>query len=1009
VEIELLGPPGVVGDDGGRRRIAGRQRALLGRLALATPRPVPVDQLLDAVWGDELPADPANALQQRISSLRRALGTEAGGVRLRTASGAYALQVEDEAIDARRFERLAARGSRLLAEGDAAGALDDLVAALGLWKGEALEGVADEAWAQPDARRLTERRRSALEDRFDAALALGAGGDLVGELTAALDRHPLRERLAGQLMVARYRDGDQAAALEVYDRTRRLLVDELGVDPGPALREVYRQVLDQDPALAGTAPASARAGTPAPAVATVRSDNLPAARGPLLGREDELAALDGRLQGGRLVTLIGPAGTGKTSLALEVVRRRPRPAHGTWLVDLAPLTGGEAVLGELAAVVGLGAGGLGGPEVDRATLVAALRDRQLLLVLDNCEHVLAEVAALADELLATAPRCTVLATSREPLGIDGEQVWPLAPLEVPGEGDRDPVTAAATPAVRLLVERTRQHDPWFDLSPGDLPLAVDLVRRLDGVPLAIELAAAQLRVSSLQELVAGLDTELLGLSAGRRSRPERHRSLRDTLVWSWELLDDRTRRSWAALAALAGPFDRPTAEPLLRAAGVDGSLPALRDLADRSLLVVDRSPDGTRYRMLAAVRAFGHEQLEVLGLGDAVATAHANTVEAAIAACRSTTDPARFGIDLDAVAGWLDEARAALRGAAERDDRARIQRLAAALGWVWLLRGLAGEGTGWLDRGLGDLEAVDPGTAQPEALLWASGLRLGAAHPDGRRWSELAVAAVSRLDDRVLAGVFAAVHDLHVGEVAAGVERLATARALAEEVGGWPLGFCQLITAQFGRLTGRSETVARDAAAAYELLDEPGLTWGRVYALDILIDGMIEGPADDARWERARDLAREGLTLCRGRRLPELEGRLRLQLARALHELGEVDAARRYADEAVELAAAPGPGVVGLGFACLGAGSLARRRGDLEAAAASLERARELLATSGSAYGAVQVHVELALTAAAQRRHAAAASHARTARGLAERSGEPNLRACAEEVASLADGVVTGP
>ncbi|HSK57912.1 MAG TPA: BTAD domain-containing putative transcriptional regulator, partial [Actinomycetospora sp.] len=495
MEIELLGPPALLADDGGRPKVAGRQRAVLAILALAAPRPVSTDRLLDALWGDELPADPANALQQRISALRKVLDPARRGDVLVTAPGGYALRVEDERIDARRFARRAARGSELLAIGDPVGALAELDDALALWKGDALEGFADESWAQAEAQRLTELRHTTTEDRIEAALTTGAGGELVGELTERLARHPLRERVAGQLMLALYRDGRQADALATYDHTRRLLADELGVDPGPVLQGVYRQVLDQDAAL--------RPDTPRSPPST-RIDNLPAATLALVGREATLEQLDRVMTSARLVTLTGPGGAGKTSLAIEAARRRPRPIHGTWLVELAPLGDIDAITGELATLLGVGSPGLGAPAVDSSTLASALRDRQLLLVLDNCEHVVEAVAALVELVLAAAPGVAILATSREPLGVAGEQVWSLPTLAVPALDDTSHDAIVATPAVQLLLERARRQDPWFDLSPADARMAATLVRQLDGLPLAIELAAAQLRVLSLEELSAGL-------------------------------------------------------------------------------------------------------------------------------------------------------------------------------------------------------------------------------------------------------------------------------------------------------------------------------------------------------------------------------------------------------------------------------------------------------------------------------------------------------------------------
>jgi predicted ATPase/DNA-binding SARP family transcriptional activator len=1000
MEVELLGSPSLLAEDGRRGKVAGRQRALLALLALQAPRPVSADQLVDALWGDDLPADPANALQQRISSLRKEVDPERHGDVLVAAAGGYALRVDDDRIDARRFARRAAEGRRLLAAGDARGALDELTAALELWQGEALDGFADEPWARADAQRLTELRLAAIEDRYDAALALGSGVEVVGGLAELVTQHPLRERPAGQLMLALYRAGRQADALEVYDRTRRRLADELGVDPGPALQAIYRRVLDQDAGLQ----TPAAAATP-----STRVDNLPAGTQGLVGRDDVLDELDELLATGRLVTVTGPGGAGKTTFALEVARRRPRPVHGTWLVELAPLSDADAIAGELATVLGVGSAGLGAASVDAAELAGALRDRQVLLVLDNCEHVVEPVADLVGRLLATASGVAVLATSREPLGVVGEHVCPLPALGVPAAGQTDPDAIVAAPAVRLLLERVRQHDPWFDLSARDAAAAATLVRQLDGLPLAIELAAAQLRVLSLAELVASLDDQLALLSSSVRGAPARQRSLRGALDWSWDLLDPDQRTAWAALAVPAAGFDQTTAARLLAAAGYEQHpLEALRDLVDRSLLLAEREIAPARYRMLETVRGYGRVRLAELGSAERVRMAHAEVVEEALVACHTATEPTRFGVDLDGLGVWLDEARAALAWAAAAGERARVQRLAGLLGWVWLLRGRTAEGLGWLDRGLGAPDDLDPTTVDPRAVLWAAGLRLGDADPDGSRWAAVALKVTRGGAEHVIAGVYAAVHAVHAGHLDEGRSHLDAATAEAGGIGGWPLGFCRLVGAQLGRLTGRLAGVGRDAQAALELLDEPGLEWARAMAIDILIDALDHDAGPDGTKLRAERLAREGLALCTGRRLPELEARLRIQLGRVLHARGEVEQARRQLDDAVRLAASAGGGV-GLGFALLAVGSVARRRGELELAAEQLGEAADLLQGTGAPFGAAEVALELALTAVAAGRGGEAAHRAGRALEAAVAIGEPDLLARALEAGGQAIGIVEGP
>jgi predicted ATPase len=721
--------------------------------------------------------------------------------------------------------------------------------------------------------------------------------------------------------------------------------------------------------------------------------------------------LAGLLDTERLVTLTGPGGVGKTSLALAAARGRPRPPHGSWLVELATLQRGEEVVGAVAATLGLIAGGLEATVDDVGGLVGALADRQLLLVLDNAEHVVEQVAVLLEQLLAHAAGIVVLATSREALGVAEEQVLPVAPLATPGPDDAVD-ELAGTPAVQLLVDRARRHDPWFVLDASTTPMAAALVRHLDGIPLAVELAAAQLRARTLAELVADLEDHATSFTSPRRGATTRQRSLQGAFDWSWELLDDDHRRAWSALAVPPGGFDLDLADALLGGAGVvTAARTVVGELVDRSLVTVDTTGASARYGMLTTVRSYARERLADLDLDAVVHAAHADAVERALRAATVRRDPARFGVDLDALALWLDDARTALTWADRAGDRARMQRLAGLLGWGWLLGGRGPEGVRWLDRALGPVDDVDPVVTDRTALLWASGLRVDGTHTDGARWSALALEAPLQDADRAVARVFAAVHAAQVGGVEATAAQLASAQQAAEPLGGWPLGFCHLTTAQLGRLTGRFEAVREHAVAARGLLTEPAVGWARAYAIDILIDTIHDDGGDRQADERAEALAREGLALTAGRGLPELEARLRLQLGRSLHDLGRVEEARRQLDEAVRLAAS-GPHGVGYGFALLVAGSLARRRGELGVARAQLAEAAPLLAPAATPYGATEVAVEQALTAVALGDLDGAADHVAVAEEMAASLGEPSTSArVAEARAALAaarDRTVTG-
>jgi predicted ATPase/DNA-binding SARP family transcriptional activator len=1052
LEVELLGPP-AVRTAAGRQVPAGRQRALLAALALHAPRPVATDRLVEVVWGEQaagaggparggskgaaLPADPANALHQRISALRRLVDPDRRGDVLVPTSHGYALHLDDQHIDARRFAALAATGRELLTAGDDEAALERLTAALALWHGPALDGVADEPWAVADAARLTELRLGAAEDRLEAALRLGQGPELVGELRGLLADHPLRERLCEQAMLALYRAGRQAEALALYDRTRRHLVDELGVDPGPALQARYRQVLDQDASLDGAVAAPTTAATtpvaPGASSAGVGSTdtppprpagNLPARTGHVVGRDDAIAQVLDLLGHSRLVTLTGPGGAGKTTLALAAARVREPASHGTWLVELAPVTGEGAVVGAFAAGLGIKAGGTGSSRVDEATLTAAVADRDLLVVLDNCEHLVAAVAPLVERLLAGAAGVRVLATSRAPLGIAGEVVWSVPALDVPAEEATDLEAVAAAPAVQLLVGRARAHAPGFGLTRVTAPAAADVVRRLDGIPLAIELAAARLRVLSLPELAAGLSDRFALLTSRSPTAPARQRTLRGALDWSFDLLDDDQRAAWLALSVPAGWFDRTMAAPLLEAAGVVdpgdpvAAVDLLHALVDRSLVTVDTSGASARYRLLETIRDYGRDRLAGSHLDARVHDRHAEVVEAALTAAHRSDDPAAFPADLDELERWLDEARAALDRAAAHGDRARVQRLAGRLGWLWLLRGLATEGLGWLDRGLAGVDpavvagvGADGGAGaggggvevDPAAVLWASALRLTDPTGPDDRWAAASTALAASPADRVVAGAYAAVHHAQAGRMDAFVAQLQACEPDAVRLGGWPLGFLRLIGAQVSRLAGQAGAFRQQAEEALAVLTDADVGWARILAIDLVIDTL----QDTGEYARAATLAEEGLQLCQDHRFPELASRMHLQLGNALQELGASERARRHLTRGVELAAASGRGA-GYGYARVLAGSLARRRGDLAEARDHLAAALPALGTSPqTAFGAAWAHIERSVLAAADGDRSGAEAEATTALALARGVGLPGLIARALE--ALAGALTVGP
>ncbi len=482
-EFRLLGPVQALA--GGEPVPLGgpKQRAVLAELLLHPGGVVTRERLVDAVWGEEPPESAKTSLQVYVHGLRRAVGAD----RIETHGDGYRVRVDPEELDLSRFERLVAGAERALAEGRPGQAEADLAAASGLWHGPALADLTDQPVARTAAGRLEELRLRAIELRNDARLALGEHGALLPELDALVAEHPFRERLREQQILALYRAGRQADALEAYRTARAALVDELGVEPGPALQELERAILRQDAALAAAAP------TPG------RRARLPVPANPLIGRRLEVAAVEALLRNdaGRLVTLTGVGGTGKTRLALAVAEALASELRdGAVFVDLSAIRSGELVLPTVAQALELG---------DTEDVPTALRDRSLLLVLDNLEQ-LDDAAGPVRALLEAAPRLRVLATSRTPLRISAEREYPVPPLPVPATGGFEALVA--NDAVRLFAIRAQSVDPEFALTDSNVDDVARICRRLDGLPLAIELAAARSKV----------------LFAGRYRKPTRPRA-----------------------------------------------------------------------------------------------------------------------------------------------------------------------------------------------------------------------------------------------------------------------------------------------------------------------------------------------------------------------------------------------------------------------------------------------------------------------------------------------------
>ncbi|MFE5485826.1 BTAD domain-containing putative transcriptional regulator [Streptomyces sp. NPDC056527] len=707
-----MGPVGAGTDDAMPIDVGGvRLRMLLARLALEGGRPVSVDALVDGLWGADSPAEAGNALQALASRLRKALR---GAATVESVAGGYRLSVRDEDVDAQRFEELAGRGRRELAAGRLEEAASVLAEALALWRGPALADVLDAPFARAAAVRLDDLRAAAAEDRFDAELRLGRHAEVLADLESAGGERPLSERVAGLRMRALSAAGRQSDALAVYERMRGRLGDELGVDPSAELQEIHLALLRGEL----TAPA-ARAET-APS-------RLPARLTSFVGRDRELDRIAGLMAASRLVTIVGFGGAGKTRLSLEAASRHRAYQRGrVWFVPLAGVGPGDrladAVLGTLGSQDGrLYDAGRAQAPVER--LAELFDGGEAVLVLDNCEHLVEKAAELAEELLYRLPQLRILATSREALAITGEALCPLGPLELPAQS-RELAEAADSAAVRLFVDRAVGVRPGFTLDDRTVGAVVEICRRLDGMPLALELAAAKLRAMSVDQIAHRLDDRFRLLTSGSRTALPRQRTLLALVEWSWDLLDEPER----ALARRLSVFPGGATVAALEGVCSDESLPAddvlyvLGSLVEKSLVTAS-DEDEPRYRMLETVRAYAADRL--VRAGDDVAARFADHF---LALAEELEPLLRTGEQLRAIAVFdaeHDNMVAALRSMVDARDASMASRFVRAMFWYWGIRGM----TTQFETFLG--EVMEFGDALPHEARLAFGLVRSAAGAPG--------------------------------------------------------------------------------------------------------------------------------------------------------------------------------------------------------------------------------------------------------------------------------------
>ena len=795
MQFRILGPIEALADGNPAALGAPKQRALLAFLLVNRRRVVTADQLIDGLWGDAPPASAVQSLQVYVHGLRRAVGAE----RIETAGKGYRVVVDEDELDLDRFERLLERGRAALEAGRADDAADDLREALAVWRGPALADLPEEARRAAESEHLDELRLTAFELRLDAELACGRHDAIVAELEKLTAEHPYREKFLQQRLLALYRSGRQAEALEVYRAARELLAEDLGLDPSPALQELERAILNQASSLAAPEPPS-RSTRPLPVPPT-----------PLVGRRLELAAVAAlfRDEGARLVTLTGPGGTGKTRLALALAHMlEPELRDGAIFVGLAPVSDPDLLASTIAKSLDVQQGEL--PLAER--VADHLRERRMLLVLDNFEQLL-DAAPFVGDLLAAAPRLWIVATSRAPLRLAGEREYPVPPFATP-DADLPFEELVKTDALRLFAARARAVEPGFELDAASAPEIARVCGRLDGLPLAIELAAARAKLLAPAEILERLEREPNLLPAGPRDAPARQRTLAATISWSYDLLGPDERLAFARLGVFVGGCTLEAAEQVC-----ETTLETLGTLVDNNLL---RRRD-SRFWMLETVRHFAVERLEETGAGE-VRRRHAEWLtELAEAMSEATVSGEDATVWLDRIQPEHDNIRAALAWSIEKEPELAL-RTASSLRIFWEVRGHFNEGARWLDDALD--RAPD---AAPEQ-------RLKALSVSGTIWFRLGELGLSR-------------------------ERYETALALARDADDdfWVARLlCDVGTVAAARQDfDEASTLLEESAALFRQLELPA-------RLAIVLANIGHIEAERGNYPRAIEVTEEALTLHSG-------------------------------------------------------------------------------------------------------------------------------------------------
>ena len=817
-ELRVLGPLELLGDGGVVALSGQKHRRLLAALALADGRACPADALVEAVWGESPPASAPKLLQVYVSQLRKALPA---GLAVVTRPTGYALDLGGASLDSESFERLVDEAGGALEQGNSALAVSLADQALALWRGPAYADVMYEEFARGEAARLEDLRLVARETRLDAQLRMGRHEEALGEILALAHEHPLREHEQELAMLALYRSGRQVDALERYASLRRRLDEELGLEPGAKLRELQRQILQQDPAL----------DRPEPGLAGSRA--LPESPNPLVGRERELDELCAALLGRdvRLLVLTGSGGSGKTRLALEAARRvMPSFANGAAFVELAPLREPELIVPAITRALGLGELT---DEQSLDALATELSTRELLLLLDNAEHLRAGTPAFV-ELLARAPRLTLLVTSRAVLHLSGEHVFPVAPL------DEDA-------ALELFEQRSRALRPGFHVTRDNVSEVRTICTRVDRLPLAIELAAARIRTLEPGALLERLTERLSLLSGGPHDLPARQQTLRETLDWSFDLLGRDEQLFLARFSVFPTGATLEAAAEVCAEGDEERALELIERLLDASMVNAQRTGQAMRYTLLETIRQYAADRLRDAAAADETPRRHAEW-------CAALAEAAEPELSSDQQTEWLgtletehDNFRAALEYLGARRERRLQLRLAVALSRFWYVRGHLGEGRRRLEDALAEPDGQPPELLR-RALTAASAMALlQGDYPAATTFSESALDAARRSDEprnvaNALSNLGAIV--LAAGDHARATDVLEEAVPLARDVGDTRIA--ALAINNLGDLAAARLRFREGLLLASQTGDKEDVAW--------CLEGLASVAAREGEGERAATL-----------------------------------------------------------------------------------------------------------------------------------------------------------